>query len=134
MNFNRQRSTSLHRFAVYLPDQDSLGKKIEEIEVWIREGCYVLATVTGGATRLPPASGMWLNRTTGQLIEETTHVICAFFNPPTFFRDIRLIEDFIRRFGQETLQESVMVELDNKLYFITEFSQSSPKEAYSVVA
>jgi len=133
MDFTRERSTPLRRFALYLPDQDCFGKELEDAERWIQEACYILTTITGGATRLPPAKGMWLNRTTGQIIQETTHVVFTYFDPQSFFKDLHLLHDFVARFGRETMQEAVMVELDNKLFFISDFDEG-PKRNIAVVA
>lgn len=63
-----------HRFIFYLPDKDRYGNQVPDIEDWVTESCLLLATLNGGATRLPAAQGMWLNRKEGRLIHETTHI------------------------------------------------------------
>lgn len=110
-----------YRFSIYLPEQNCFGEKIEDIEQWVREGLYVLSTISGGATRLAPAKGMWFNKTEGLLIEEVTHLIYSVIDPMEFSKSTHLVRDFIHSFGRETMQESVVVEFGGKMYFITNF-------------
>jgi hypothetical protein len=90
------------RFIMYLPDNNRFGRHIDDIEEWVREACFMLTTINGGATRLPPAQGMWLKEDDNQLIEETTHIVYSFVQIPAFLQNFGAIRSFIARFGRET--------------------------------
>jgi hypothetical protein len=123
MNLDLGASYSIfaYRFSIYLPEQNCFGEKIDDIEQWVREGLYVLTTISGGATRLAPTQGMWFNKTEGLLIEEVTHLIYSVIDLAEFSKSTHLVRDFIHSFGRETMQESVAVEFGGKMHFITNF-------------
>jgi hypothetical protein len=135
MNLDIGQSSSLHayRFTFYLPDRNCFGEPIADIELWVREAAYILTTITGGATRLAPAVGMWLNKTEGQLIEETTHIVYTIFDPQAFLNSAHLVRDFIQRFGRETMQQCVVVEFADKLHFVSAFEPAKSKPVLTLV-
>jgi hypothetical protein len=136
MNIDIGASSSLHahRFTLYLPDRDCLGEPVADIEKWVMEATYILCAIAGGATRVAPASGMWLNKEEGKLIVETTHILYVIYEPVQFERDFFLIRDFICRFGRETAQQSIAVELGGKMHFITDFGSSSQHPAIAIAS
>jgi hypothetical protein len=135
MNLDLGASTSIyaHRFTFYLPERNCFGETIADIELWVREAAYVLTTITGGATRLAPAVGMWFNKTEAQLIEETTHIVYTCFEPIEFLKNAHIVRDFIQRFARETMQDSVAVEFGGKMHFITDFEPVRAKPQLTLV-
>ena len=134
LDLGAAHSTHTQRFTIYLSERNCFGEVIADIELWIREAAYILTTITGGATRLAPASGMWFNRTEGLLIEETTHIVYTIYDPMRFSQDAHLIRDFLHRFGHETMQESVAVEFGGRMHFITDFKERPKRPRLEVVA
>ena len=74
--------------------------------------------ICGGASRPLPLSGFW-QTSAGQLIEETTHTVYSFVDPQSLKSNWSLLSDFIERFLTETNQESVAIEYDGALYFVS---------------
>ncbi|MBJ7533308.1 hypothetical protein JDN40_04195 [Rhodomicrobium vannielii ATCC 17100] len=108
------------RFIIYLPDNNRYGERIDNIEDWVREACLLLTRINGGATRLAPAQGLWLNEEDNRLITETTHIVFSCVTGTAFLQNLELIRAFIARFSRETSQESVAVEFDGSIYFISD--------------
>ena len=102
------------------------GERVENIEDWVMEACLLLAKLNGGATRLSPAQGMWFNGTDDRLICETTHIVYSCVKAPTFFQNLGVIRSFIARFGRETEQDSVAVEFDGIIYFLSDDALAEP--------
>lgn len=100
--FGNAYSIDAHRFAIYIPERNRLAEPVQNIDYWVREAAYVLTTITGGATRMAQATGMWLSKDQSLLIEEPTHIVYTFFDPQEFLASIELVRDFIFRFGRET--------------------------------
>jgi len=115
------------RFVMYLPDNDRFGKRIHNIEEWVREACLILVQLNGGATRLPPAQGLWFNKTDKCLISETTHIVFSCVTGPAFFHHLQAIRAFIERFVRETNQDSVAVEFDGSIFFINRDAIEAPE-------
>jgi len=122
-----------HRFTLYLPGRNFLGENISNIEEWVKEAAYILTSITGGVTRLAPAECMWSNKEEGILIIEITHILYTYFEPVTFTRDKHLIHEFICRFGRETSQQSVAMELDAKMLFVTDFTSPEERSQFALV-
>ncbi len=114
------RRIPARRFVIYLPDNDRYGERIENIEDWVREACLLLTQLNGGATRLSPAQGMWFDEEENRLICETTHIVFSCVTGTTFLENLELIRAFIARFSRETNQDSVAVEFDGSIYFISD--------------
>ena len=99
------------RFTIYIPDRDRANQPIENIEDWIAACMGLLTRINGGCTRLPNASGEWLSDE-GVTVKEQTALIYSFFGDASVFvGHLNKIRAFIHRFGKETNQGEVMVEL-----------------------
>lgn len=132
LNFHASQKIAARRFIMYLPDKNRAGVHINTIEEWVSEACLMLTKINGGATRLAPAKGMWLNEHSGQLIQETTHIIFSCVRMPSFLKNFGTIRSFIARFGQETDQDSVAVEFEGAMYFLTgeALPDTEPRQVY----
>jgi hypothetical protein len=113
----------VNRITIYIPDRDCFEQEIPDICKWIDEAAYILVSIAGGATVLP-GRGMYLNRITGKIINEQTALVYANVEHEHLLQNRSLITDFIDRFGRETNQDSVLVEYNGQLYFITDFERA----------
>jgi hypothetical protein len=116
----------LNRLAIYLPNRNCFEEEIPDIGKWIDEAAFLLTTIAGGATIIE-ARGMWMNRISGKIINERTAIVYANVDYRQALKDRPLIDDFIARFGHETLQDSVSVEYGGKMYFISDYKEQSLK-------
>ena len=115
------------RFVMYLPDADRLGYRIPNIEEWVREACLLLVRLNGGATRLPPAQGLWFNEADQCLVSETTHIVFSCVTGGAFFQQLHLVRSFIERFAKESNQDSVAIEFDGSIFFISGDAIAAPE-------
>jgi hypothetical protein len=103
---------SVQKFTIYLPDRDKENKPVPDIEEYVEAAMELLLDINTGVTRLPPSEGMFLNREKGIKTQEKTHLVYSFlFDPDAFQNRIGDIASFLRDFGRNTGQDSVMVEL-----------------------
>ena len=121
------------RFVMYLPDNNRYGERIHNIEHWVREACLLLARLNGGVTRLAPAQGLWFNEKDDCLVSETTHIIYSYVTGAVFFQNLDLIRAFIARFSKETDQDSVAVEFDGSIYFLSQDTLSARERQLELV-
>ncbi len=107
-----RRTFSLEKLTLYFPNQDRGGNKVTNLETYIETAMVILAETNGGVTRMPPAVGMWLNQETGEQVHEDTVVIYSYItDEDRFWERFRLLKEILHRFGRETNQGEVMVEL-----------------------
>jgi hypothetical protein len=103
----------MKRLTLYLPDKDQNGKPVDDIDMWVNEAFFLLATHYGGATRPPPAKGLWYNEKLGVFIQETTHQVYSYGEVT-----LSSVHDFIKRFLTHANQQSVAVEIGDQMHFI----------------
>ena len=106
------------RLCLYIPNKDRNGNPVYRLDEWINEACLVLVAMCGGASRPLPLSGFW-QTSAGKLIEETTHTVFSFIDPHALKSNWSLLSDFIERFLTETNQESVAIEYDGAMHFVS---------------
>jgi hypothetical protein len=116
---NAAQKMTARRFVMYLPDNNRYGEHIENIETWVREACLLLAKLNGGVTRLAPSQGLWFNESDNCLICETTHIVFSCVSVPEFLHKFGLVRSFLARFARETDQDSIAVEFDGTIYFLS---------------
>ena len=103
-----------HRFTIYIPDRDRENRPVDDFDAWIDKGMMLLTELNGGCTRLPNTSGHWLSER-GEIVKENTALIYSFFwDMAAFERQLPRVREFLHRFGRETNQSEVMVELSGE--------------------
>ena len=112
--------TSPVNLTIYLPDCDAAGRAIN-VAFWIAAMTQLLAHKFGGVSVSPAHKGYWRNSASGDLIKETTFMVSVFVQPFDLERHSEVIEQLILRFGRETGQGEVLVELDDQLLRYTSF-------------
>lgn len=125
---------SVQVLTLYIPDKDKDGKKIKHLEKWIKEAQKVLTIIGGGSTTIPPADGTWLNPEKNveaisdinklkdeDLLWEKTRIIYTYIYPDRFELNLKMLREFLHRFGRETNQGEVVFEFDGTFYRIREY-------------
>lgn len=107
----------IRRFVLYLPERDREGKEVPNMDFWVKEACFLLCLLNGGATHIK-AQGVWYVAETDQVVSEPVHIIQTAIDPAKFLKEIALVRLFTERFGRETNQDAVAVEFDNTLHLI----------------
>lgn len=117
--FRTDPTVSDHKISVYIPDTGGEhDTRIPDIETRISALMYILTKINDGVTRLPWADGVWKRtqgpRTGMNTIERTSIVYSYIPNPAYFVAAFDEIAEFIRRFGRETEQDTVLIELSGE--------------------
>lgn len=111
---------STQRLTLFIPNKDKNGRKLKDQSKWVDEARKLLSGIGGGATAFPPADGTWINEK-GDVIWEQTTMIFVYFLPDTFRAHLKNLREFLHRFGRETNQGEVVVEIDGEFYRIKQF-------------
>jgi hypothetical protein len=92
--------------------------------MWASAAGRLLAELFGGATKMPPAQGMWLNDKTNEIIVEEVILIHSYArnSHATDEARIRQLANFLHRMGRETNQGEVAVVIDNVFHRIRQFT------------
>ena len=117
MLFQKARWHTVKRLALYLPERDRIGNRVNDIEQWVDQAIILLCNLNGGATRLPPAEGVWLVEATGETIRETVHAVYSLVKPQAYLMQRAFIYDFLEKFGKGANQDTVAMEFDGRMYF-----------------
>ncbi len=130
-----QEEPSVQQLALYIPDKNRHGDKIDNLEGWIEEAKKILSVIGGsGATAMPPADGSWLKFesraldadavTEQDLLFEKTIIIYSYIEPEKFMKNLQPLREFLHRFGRETDQGEVVFEFDLKFYKISKYDEA----------
>jgi hypothetical protein len=79
--------------------------------------------IGGGATRMPPAQGAWLNPQTRALIIEEVTLVYAYVDGDAFAARLPDVRALMHGMGRVLNQGEVVVEFNDTLYKIREFDQ-----------
>jgi hypothetical protein len=110
-----------HVLATYLPDHDRDGRTFDA-EPWETEALSLQGRLFGGATSWPSRGSYRESDADGhvgeqRLIVESTRMIVSFASERDFSADaLRTLADFLRRFKQQTGQDSVALVIDGAMY------------------
>lgn len=128
-----EEESSIQQLTLYIPNKDKSGKKITNIHDWIKKARKLLTFIGGGATALPPADGTWLSpenkiETVTDLkdedvVWEKTTIIYTYIKADSFLNSLRVLRNFLHRFGKETNQGEVVFEFDGKFFRISDFDE-----------
>ncbi len=104
-----EREASTQVLSLYIPNKDRHGRPIR-IASWIREAQEILTRIGEGYTTTPPHDGGW-ETATGRVRREKTVIVYTYVKPDRFLAHVAALREFLHRFGRETNQEVVVVEL-----------------------
>lgn len=115
------KSTQAIRLALHVPDKNCDGEPINH-SLWITKTVQLFSHYFGGATVSAKHQGFWLNPLSKKLIEENTSVVMVFADPELLGRYISGVRRHVLRFGHETRQGEVMLEVGNRICLFKKFS------------
>jgi hypothetical protein len=113
-------ASSTQRLVLYIPNKDKNGKALEDHKKWVRQARELLSHIGGGSTTFPPADGTWVDEK-GEILWESTRMVFCFVYPEQFAAKLGSLREFLHRFGRETNQGEVVVELDGVFFRIRNF-------------
>ena len=104
-----EREPSTQILSVYIPNKDRHGRPIKTAR-WVREAQQILSKTGEGYTTTPPHDGGW-ETASGRLRREKTIIVYTYIKPERFLTQLGALREFLHRFGRETNQDIVVVEL-----------------------
>jgi hypothetical protein len=108
------------RITVYIPSRDRDGKPVD-FENWVVRALQLLSRVGGGATRMPPAQGAWLNPDTNAVIIEVVTLVYSYVDGDALAARLPEIRRFMHEMGRALNQGEVVVEVNESFYKIRDF-------------
>ncbi len=114
---------------LYIPNKDKNGKTIRNLNRWKKEAHDILTIFGKGSTMMPPADGTWLRNDIdsieelkdADILREKTTLIYTYISPDRFEKNLKSLREFLHRFGRETNQGIVVLEIDGKFYTIGKY-------------
>ena len=104
-----EREASTQILSLYIPNKDRRGRPIRTAP-WVREAQEILTSIGEGYTTTPPHDGGWETES-GRVRREKTVIVYTYIKPERFLAHVVTLREFLHRFGRETNQEGVVVEL-----------------------
>ena len=104
-----EREASTQVLSLYIPNKNRHGRPIKT-GPWIREAQEILTRIGEGYTTTPPHDGGWEGEG-DKVRREKTVIVYTYIKPDRLIARLTELPEFLHRFGQETNQEVVVVEL-----------------------
>lgn len=104
-----EREASTQVLSLYIPSRNRYGRPINA-RPWIRQAQEILTRIGEGYTTTPPHDGGWESEG-GRVRREKTVIAYTYIKPDRFVARLAELREFLHRFGRETNQEVVVVEL-----------------------
>jgi hypothetical protein len=108
------------RITIYIPSRDRDGNPVD-FEAWVMMALELLSGVGGGATRMPPAQGAWLNPDTNALIIEEVTLVYSYVDGDALAARLFEVRRFMHGMGSSLNQGEVIIEVNESLYKIRDF-------------
>ena len=89
----------LDRVTIYVPSRDRDGKPVE-FESWVTRILELLSQVGGGATRMPPAQGAWLNPDTQLLVIEDVTLVYSYVDGDALVARLPAFRGLLHQMGR----------------------------------
>ena len=111
----------LDRITIYVPSRDRDGKPVE-YESWVARVLELSSQVGGGATRMPPAQGAWLNPDTKTLVIEDVTLIYSYVDGDALAARLPALRQLLHEMGRALNQGEVVIEVNDRFYKIRDFA------------
>ena len=111
---------ALDRITIYVPSRDRDGNSVE-FESWVTRTLELLSEVGGGATRMPPAQGAWLNLDSKALIIEEVTLVYSYIDADALLARLPDLRRLLHEMGRALGQGEVVIEVNDRFYKIREF-------------
>lgn len=99
---------SKQTLVLYIPNRDDRGNEFD-VTPWVNEAGELLCHIGGGVTILAPAQGGYLIE--GNVQWEQTTMLYSYILETNFSDNLPALREFLHRFGRETRQREVAVDL-----------------------
>jgi hypothetical protein len=109
------------RITLYVPSRDRDGNPVPEFESWAMKALRLLSEIGGGATRMPPSLGAWLNPDTGTLIVEDVTLVYAYVDGDALAARLGDLRALMHGMGRALNQGEVVIEVNDTFYKIRDF-------------
>ena len=124
-----EKEPSIQQLTLYIPNKDKAGEEIKGLHTWIKEARKVLTIIGGGSTTMPPADGTWLKKSVDSIkdlksediVWEKTTMIYTYVYPDRLKKNLKLLREFLHRFGYRTNQGEVSIEFAGRFYKIRKY-------------
>jgi hypothetical protein len=110
----------LDRITIYVPSRDRDGNPVE-FESWVTRMLELLSQVGGGATRMPPAQGAWLNPDTHLLVIENVTLVYSYVDGDALAARLPALRGLLHQMGRALNQGEVVIEVNERFYKIRDF-------------
>ena len=111
---------ALDRITIYVPSRDRDGNPVD-FESWVTRTLELLSQVGGGATRMPPAQGAWLNPDSKALIIEEVTLVYSYIDADALLARLPDLRRLLHEMGRALKQGEVVIEVNDRFYRIREF-------------
>ena len=118
--FGAAEQATQDRITIYIPSRDRDGKSVD-FEVWVAKALELLSQVGGGATRMPPAQGAWLNPETQALIVEDVTLVYSYVDGDALAARLSDVRQLMHGMGRTLNQGGVVVEVNETFCKISRF-------------
>jgi hypothetical protein len=81
----------------------------------------LLSQVGGGATRMPPAQGAWLNPDTHLLVIENVTLVYSYVDGDALAARLPALRGLLHQMGRALNQGEVVIEVNERFYKIRDF-------------
>jgi hypothetical protein len=111
-------------FILFIPSKDKDGNDLDDHEVWAANGAELLTRLFGGATRMPVASGHWLNEETDEIITEDVALVHSYARMSDAANEgkLKALAVFLHNMGKTTKQGEVAVLIEDVFHRIRRFT------------
>ena len=105
----------LDRVTIYVPSRDRDGKPVE-FESSVAQILELLSQVGGGATRISPAQGAWLNPDTQLLVIEDVTLVYSYVDGDALVARLPAFRGLLHQIGRALNQGEVVIEVNERFY------------------
>src|SRR5215207_1909971 len=97
---------SQDRITIYIPSRDRDGEPVE-FENWVKQAMELLSQIRGGATRMPPVQGAWLNPESQVLIIEDVTLVYSYVDGDALAVRLPELRRFLHAMGRALRQGEI---------------------------
>ena len=111
-------------FVLFIPSRDKNSNLLNDHDIWSRNAAKLVTELFGGATKMPMATGMWMNDETNTIVEEEIVLIHSYARESDVKDEAKLkkLANFLHGMGKNTDQGEIGLVIDNTLHRIRHFN------------
>lgn len=116
------KESASQKVAITIATQDQHGNEIPGIKKYVDELNALFASIAGGSCE-NDERGTWQNPKTNHVVRENIIRVHASMNAGSLKQATPRLREFCHRFGRETNQGAVGIEVNNVFYSISDYDQ-----------